>query len=173
MENSTNQKSVIEQAVEDLFNFAVDREDVKTLLAYLPQEADLEKGKVEYELGILRIISVGWSISYFLEHSPHKNLLAEGYWQAVQEFSQSLSSAAGLMVGKEIDYFQILKDRLNLYLEAMRQRPEAPEPAVIIGPEFARACGKENDVFTIMAGSKMFISAVGSVKQYLEAIELR
>ncbi len=161
----------MEQAGEDLFNFAVDREDIKTLLAALPSETDIERGKVEYELGILRIISVGWSISYFLEHSPYKNRLAELYWNAVQEMSQSISSTAGLMVGKEIDYFQILKARLDMYVEAMRQRPDAPEPAVVIGPVFAGACGNVNNVYAVLTGTKMFIAAVGSVKAYLEAME--
>ena len=162
----------MEQAGKDLFHFAVDREDVKTLLAALPKAVEIERGKVEYELGILRIISVGWSIAYFLEHSPHKNRLAEGYWRAVQEFSQSISSAAGLMIGKEIDYFQVLKARLDMYVEAMRQKPKAPEPAVVIGPVFARACGNEDDVYAVLTGSKMFITTVASVKEYLEAIRL-
>lgn len=166
------QKSAVEQAGEDLFNFAVDREDVKTLLAALPSESDLERGKVEYELGILKIISVGWSISYFLEHSPHKSRLAELYWNAVQEVSQSISSTAGLMVGKDIDYFQILKDRLDMYVEAMRDRPDASGPAGVIGPAFARACGDVNNVYAALTGAKMFIATVGSVKAYLEAMEL-
>jgi len=173
MEESTMQKSAVEQAGEDLLNFAVDREDVKTLLAALPDESDLERGKVEYELGILRIISVGWSISYFLEHSPHKDRLAELYWKAVQEVSQSISSTAGLMIGKDIDYFQILKDRLNAYVEAMRQKPDALAPAGVIGPEFARVCGNVNNVYAVLTGTKMFIAAMGSVKAYLEAMELQ
>jgi hypothetical protein len=121
----------------------------------------------------LRIISVGWSIAYFLEHSPHKSQLAELYWKAVQEFSQSISSAAGLMIGKDIDYFQILKARLDMYVEAMREKPNAPQPAVVIGPVFARACGNQKDVYTVLTGTKMFIATVGSVKEYFEAIKLR
>ena len=170
VDDSANRKSTVEQAGEDLFNFAVDREDVKTLLAALPKEAETERGKVEYELGILRIISVGWSIAYFLEHSPHKNQLAEIYWKAVHEFSQSISSAAGLMVGKDIDYFEILKARLDMYVEVMRQKPNAPEPAGVIGPVFARVCGNEEDVYAVLTGTKMFVATVGSVKEYLEAI---
>lgn len=173
MEKATYQKPAVEQAGEDLFNFAIDREDVKTLLAALPIDSDIERSKVEYELGILRIISVGWSISYFLEHSPHKNRLAELYWKAVQEVSQSISSTAGLMVGNDIDYFQILKDRLNMYVDAMRQKPDAPAPAGVIGPEFAGACGNINNVYAVLAGTKMFIATVASVKACLETIELQ
>ena len=75
MRNQKNVESALEQAGEDLFNFAVDRADVKTLLEYLPKETDIMRSKVEYELVILRIVSIGWSISYFLEDSPHKNRL--------------------------------------------------------------------------------------------------
>jgi hypothetical protein len=173
MEDSKSQKSLLEQAGEVLFNFAVDREDVKKLLAALPADADVDLAKVEYELGILRIISVGWSISYFLEHSPHKDRLAEAYWKAVQEFSQNISAAAGMMIGKDIDYFQVLKDRLNRYLEAMRQQPRASEPAVVIGPEFAGACENSSNVYAVMTGTKMFIATAGSVKAYLETIKLK
>jgi hypothetical protein len=171
--NGANQELSIEQAGKELFAFAVDREDVKALLAALPEEAAVDRGKVEYELGLLRIISVGWSISYFLEPFPQKNRLGEIYWAAVQEFSLNLSRTAGLMVGKDIDYFQILKDRLNRYVEAMRRERDAAEPAAVIGPEFAGVCGNVNDVYTVMTGTKMFIVTVGSVREYLQAYKLR
>jgi hypothetical protein len=161
----------IDQAGEDLFNFAVDREDVKTLLAHLPEEAEIERGKVEYELAILRLITVGWSISYFFARSDHKTRLAEIYWEAVREFSQSVSVSAGLLAGKEIDYFQILKDRQMGYVEAMELKSDAPEPAAVIGPEFARLCGNGDDIHTAMAGTRMFIATLGSVKAYLEALK--
>jgi len=77
------------------------------------------------------------------------------------------------MIGNNIDYFQILKERLDMYVAAMAQKPDAPEPAVVIGPEFARTCGNMDDAFTVMTGSKMFIATIGSVKEYLETIKLR
>ena len=173
MENSEKKKSGIEEAREDLLSFAIDREDVKWLMAHLPQEAKIKRGKVEYELQILKIISVGWSLSYYLENSPQKNQLLELYWKAVYEFSKSISTTTGLMIGHDIDYFQILKDRLDMYVDAMTKKPDAPEPSVVIGPEFARACGNVDDIFMVMTGSKMFISTTGRVKEYLEAIKLR
>ena len=165
-------KSEIEKAGEDLFSFAIDREDVKWLAVQLPEEAEIKRGKVEYELQILKIISVGWSISYYLENSPQKNQLLELYWNAVYEFSQSISTTTGLMIGHDIDYFQILKDRLDMYVDAMAKKPDVPEPAVVIGPEFARTCGNVDDIFTFMTGSKMFIATIRRVKEYLEAIRL-
>lgn len=70
MQNSETEESGIEKAGQDLFDFAVDREDVRTLLEYLPEKADISRSKVEYELRLLRIISVGWSISYYLQSHP-------------------------------------------------------------------------------------------------------
>jgi len=173
MENSAEKKTGIEKAGEDLFNFAVDREDVKALVAKLPEETDIQGVTVEYELQILKIISVGWSISYYLEKGPQKNQLAEFYWQAVQQFSKGLSASTELMIGQEIDYFQILKDRLDMYLGALNENPYVSQPVSVIGPEFARTCGNVDDAFTVLTGSKMFSATIGSVKEYLEAINLR
>jgi hypothetical protein len=173
VKNSEEKKTGIEKAGEDLFNFAVDREDVKALVANLPAEADIHGVTVEYELQILKIISVGWSISYYLEKGPQKAQLAELYWQAVQQFSQSISASTGLMTGHEIDYFQILKERLAMYLDALNENSHLSQPISVIGPEFARTCGNVDDAFTVLTGAKMFSATIGSVKEYLEAIKLR
>ena len=173
VKNSEEKKTGIEKAGEDLFNFAVDREDVKALVANLPAEADIQGVTVEYELQILKIISVGWSISYYLENGPQKTQLAELYWQAVQEFSKSISTSTGLMTGHEIDYFQILRDRLDRYLDALHENSFESQPVSVIGPEFARTCGNVNDAFTVLTGAKMFSATIGSVKEYLETTKLQ
>jgi hypothetical protein len=132
MKTSEEKKTGIEKAGEDLFNFAVDREDVKTLVANLPEEIDVQVVTVEYELQILKIISVGWSIAYYLEKGPQKTQLAECYWQEVQQFANNISASTGLVTGHEIDYFQILKDRLDMYLAALNENPQdrsLPGPA--------------------------------------------
>jgi hypothetical protein len=172
MEDLGQGKTDIAKAGEDLFNFAVGREDVKALLVHLPQEEDFKRGAVEYELQILKIISVGWGISYCLENRAHKDRLLACYWETVYEFSQNISKATGLVIGHDIDYFQILRDRLDMYVSALNSQPDVPEPAVVIGPEFARTCGKMDDVYTIMTGSRMFIATIGGVRQYLEAMKL-
>lgn len=173
MVSENKEKSAIEKAGEDLFDFAVDREDVKWLLDRLPPEADIKRTTVEYELQILKIIGVGWSVSYYLANSPQKNVLLELYWNAVNEFSRSLSTTMEYMIGQDIDYFQILKDRLEMYVAAMAQKQDAAEPAAVIGPEFSKICGNADDIFTFMTGSKMFLSTTSKVKQYLETIKLR
>ncbi|MFP4031903.1 MAG: hypothetical protein ACLFRG_16765 [Desulfococcaceae bacterium] len=165
--------SRLAQTAEDLFNFAIDRADVRALMGGLPETAEVKRSTVEYELPILKIISVGWAISYFLPDGPQKAELTERYWAAVSEFSAGLSETTGLMIGREIDYFQTLRERLTTYVNALADHPEATEPAAVIGPEFARLCGNVEDVFAIMTGNRMFIATVGGVKEYLEAIRLR
>ncbi len=173
MQPPHREKSPVELAAQDLFDFAVDREDIKTVMAVLHPNARTPRHTLEYELAILKIISVGWSLAYFLEHSPHKTRLAENFWAAIREFSQTVSATTGLMTGQDIDYFQILKDRLNSYVTAMNEKPEANEPAVVMGPEFARTCCHADDVFTVMTGARLFIATIGSVKTYLEEVKLR
>jgi hypothetical protein len=171
--NVEHRISEIERTGEDLFNFAIDREDVKWLMDRLPPEAAVKRTTVEYELQILKIIGVGWSISYYLTNSPQKNELLERYWNAVNEFSRDLTTTMEYLIGQDINYFQVLKDRLDMYVDAMAHNPDAAEPATVIGPEFSKACGNENDIFSFMTGSKMFISTTTKVRQYLEAIKLR
>jgi len=173
MNNTEKEKSTIEKAAEDLLNFAIQREDLKWLMAHLPEEADIQRSTVEYELQILKMISVGWSISFYLENSPQKNQLVTLYWQSVFEFSKSLSETTELMIGQNIDYFQVLRDRLDMYVGALAEKSDAPEPSVVIGPEFARVCGNRNETFTIMTASRLFIATTSGVKEYLETIRLR
>ena len=173
MEKQDKPKSNIEQAGEGLLDYAVDREDVKWLMAHLAAEADIKRATVEYELNILKIISVGWSLSYYLPGSPQKDRLMERYWASINEFSKDLSETTEMMIGQNIDYFQVLKDRFDIYVAALAQKSDAPEPAAVIGQEFAKTCGNIEDIFTVMTGSKMFIATTTRVKDYLEAIKLR
>jgi len=53
------EKTAVEQAGEDLFKFAFDREDVKILMGRLPEKAPTIRNTVEYELQILKIVSTG------------------------------------------------------------------------------------------------------------------
>ena len=167
------QKSPIAQAGEDLFHFAIEREDTKWLLKRLPAEAAVKPAAVEYELQILKIISVGWSISFFLAEWPEKRQLASIFWEAVREFAQSLSTTTEMMTGQSIDYFQVLKDRLDGYLAALHDHPEARNPEAVIGPEFARNCGNAEDLFAVYTGGRMFHGATSRVRDYLQAANLQ
>ena len=173
MTSAEKPKTPIEQAAEDLFNFAIERDDTKWLMARLPAAAEVKPTTVEYELQILKIISVGWSISYFLEAWPEKQHLVECFWEAVREFSRSLSTTTEMMTGQDIDYFQVLKERLDGYLEALRRNPEAGNPEAVIGPAFARNCGNGEDLFAVYTGGRMFSGVTVRVRDYLEAAHLQ
>jgi len=174
MSDSQEKTTLIDLAAEDLFNFAIEREDVKWLMGQLAPAAKVMPATFEYELQILKIISVGWSISYHLDgHPKRKGAIGELFWRAVNKFSKELSETSGLMIGQDIDYFEILKKRLDQYVKAMEDNAQTPEPAVVIGPVFARLCGHEGDIFSAMAGSKMFANTIARVRQYLEASKLR
>ncbi len=161
----------LEQAMADLLDYAFDREDVKYLLARLPREAPVTPAKVEYELQILKIVTVGWSLSYHL-HPALRPALPEFFWQSVRRLAAGLSQTTGRIIGQPVDYFAVLKERFETYRAALAADPGAAEPARVIGPEFARVCGRAEDLFAFMAGSKMFISATGRVEQYLRALGL-
>jgi hypothetical protein len=169
----TNQQ-LIARAGEDLFNYAIEREDVKWLTGRLSPASKVKPGALEYELQILKIISVGWGISYYLAGmAGRKTELGETFWKAVNNFAGGLSETTGLMIGQDIDYFETLKKRLDQYVKAMQDSPRAREPAAVIGPVFAGLCGQKNDLFAVMAGSKLFANTVTRVRQYLEALKLR
>jgi len=172
MTDQQGQQSPISQAGSDLFDFAIDRQDVKWLMDRLPESAAVKRPAVEHELQILKIITVGWSIAYCLVDSPHKTPLSESFWAGIREFSQGLSQTAELMIGQDIDYFETLRERLDMYVTALNENPETPEPAAVIGPTFAYACGNAEDIFTTMTGSKMFATAFGRVRAYLAAVAL-
>ena len=161
-----------EQIKSDLVDFAVDREEIKFLLARWPDGAAIKAPKVDYELQILKIIAVGWGLSYYLQQHPAKEHLQELFWHAVQEFAAGLSETTGLMIGQEIDYFAILKERLDQYVSTMDSQSREIDPAQVLAPEFAQLCGDREDLFVQMAGGKMFNNTLLRVRQYLAAVKL-
>ncbi|HDQ40064.1 MAG TPA: hypothetical protein ENN39_03425 [Desulfonatronum sp.] len=160
-----------EKRVQDLFDYALDREDIKWLLNSMPQTAGVDSNTVEYELQLLKIVSVGWAVSYYLAGENTKNNILEPYWQMVREFSQNLSHATNLLIGREVDYFQTLRSRLELYVQAMTRLQTGAEPVQAIGPEFAQCCGDGKNPFAVLAGSKMFASCLVNVRMYLHERE--
>jgi hypothetical protein len=166
--------TVVEQAGEDLFDFASERDDVKWLLSRLSDQTKAKPATVDYELQILKFVCVGWSISYFMSGTPKKKAhLLELYWQAVNTYASDLSQATGLMIGQDLDYFETLKTRLDYYLKIMAGSPETADPVAVIGPAFAQQCGAADDLFATITGAKMFSTTMNRVRRYLEAVKLR
>jgi len=167
-------KLSIEKLAQNLAGFAIDRTDIKELLAALPRENNLNMTTLEYELGILKILSVGWGIAFYMAASDqNKAPLTETYWKMIQEISQNISTLTETTTGTQIDYFNILKERLNTFVEQMQENPSgAAEPTAVMGPAFASACGCPDDPMAILTGTKMFTLTLGSVKEYLTAVHI-
>ena len=161
----------IKTASENLFNYAVERDDLKYIIAGLPQDDSLNLVTVEYEIALLKIISVGWAISYFLEEYPEKKQLNHQFWMNIHEFCQNLSSVSTASMGKDFDYFVLLKERFDTYLDAIKGAGKTDDPTSFVGLEFAVMCGVKDNALAILAGSKMFSCALGAVRNYLDSIE--
>jgi len=154
-----------------LFDFAIDREDIKWLLAKPPEAHKLSQDTMEYELQLLKIISAGWSISFYLADHPFKLPVAEKFWEHVHSFSDTITSTTELTIGKKVDYFNVLKERLDTYLKSLKGLTDETDPLSIIGPEFAQFCGDKDDVFSMLTGSKMFAATLNRVKEFLDNID--
>ncbi|MBW2570759.1 MAG: hypothetical protein JRE47_15720 [Deltaproteobacteria bacterium] len=141
MNESSLKKVSIEKASEDLFDFAIDRSDIKLILQNLPEDIKI-------------------------------NRVSESFWNAVQSFSQNISALSSSSAGKEIDYFNTLKERLNTYLNTLNFIPDNPDPLASIGPKFAEICGSKDNAHIMLSGSKVFNFSVGGVKNYLEFIQI-
>ncbi len=163
-----DEKEQLTIIVEDLCEYALNRDDIKWITDSVPDSAELSSNKLEYELQLLKIITVGWSLSYFLQDESAKAKVVEPFWKNIHQISGGLSQATSMFIGKDIDYFEILKSRLDGYVLAM-SRAKDDNPVSAIGPEFAELCGYPDDLFAFTAGSKMFMAALGGVKEYLQA----
>lgn len=162
----------VEKRAQDLAIFAIDRTDLKELLATLPRTGDSNLTTIEYELQILKILSVGWAISFFMPATDkNKETLTKLFWEHIREISNNISTLTQTTTGQKIDYFGILKERLDTYLAIMQENPdEAQNPANIIGPAFSSACNCENDAIAVLTGTKMFTLTLGAVKEYLKTV---
>ena len=160
----------IQEIGESLAIFSLDRESVLFALSRLPDEHSINKVAIEYEIQLLKILSVGWAISYFMEDHSEKSPLIKKFWDVLFEFSKNLSSVTSLTIGKEVDYFRALKERIAIYLKALAEVPHVKDPASVIGPTFARLCGNTDNVHVIMAGNRIFHLSLEGVKHFLETL---
>lgn len=163
----------IETLAQNLASFAIDRTDLKELISSLPKENDLNNNAVEYELGILKILSTGWGISFFMAEDKNKELLTQHFWEMIQEISKNISELAQTTTGIQVNYFDILKERLNIYVKKMQENPDQTiNPALIMGPAFAMICGAPDNALTILTGTKMFTLTLGAVKEYIHSVHI-
>ncbi len=169
MTSCCEQKISVQEIGENLANFSLDRESVLYALSRLPENELINVVTVQYEIQLLKILSVGWAISYFIEDHPEKNIIIKKFWDVLFEFSKNISSVTSLSIGKEVDYFRTLKDRIDYYINVLSATPDVNDPVAVIGESFADLCGSKGNANVIMAGSRVFHNALEGVKHCFES----
>ncbi|MFH2058681.1 MAG: hypothetical protein ABIJ59_07260 [Pseudomonadota bacterium] len=174
MTQNKKQILTLEKLANNLATFAIDRTDLKQLLAAIPKGSQLNIATIEYELQILKILSVGWAIAFYMPVSDkNKGQLAEQFWLHIKEMADKVSTLTQTTSGKNIDYFGIIKERLDTYLKVMKNIPESVKnPSSVMGPAFGVTCNHPNDAITVLTGTKMFTLTLGAVKEYLNATRI-
>ena len=172
MAAKANENTNLEKVCENLVNFSVDRDDLNRLMAMLPEDEAVKRVTVEYEIPLLKIVSVGWTIAYYMENRPEKKALLESFWKAIDEFSKSLSDVTNLTTGADINYFHMIKERVDTYVQALNMQPDVKDPAAVIGPTFAGICNTPDNIHVIMTGNRVFNAAIIGVKEYLSHINI-
>ncbi|PIE74632.1 MAG: hypothetical protein CSA18_04055 [Deltaproteobacteria bacterium] len=156
-----------DQIVEKLFNFSILREDIIYLVNSVHEDSGLDKEALLYELQILKIISIGLSSNFLLKNKNDREKISEKYWLKILEFSKVLSETSKNFSGVDIDYFDILKKKFDVYLEEINENLDAKEPAAVIGPCFASECGNRYNAFAVLSGAKIFKSCFSGVRKIL------
>lgn len=174
MESDNSNPLTTEKLAQNLATFAIDRTDLKALMSAIPEDSSVNKTSVEYELQLLKILSVGWAISFFMPATDkNKGPVSEMFWECIQEVSKNISNLTQSTTGQSIDYFEIIKERLNTYLAVMQENPDNMQnPATIMGPAFASLCNCPGDAVAVLTGTKMFTLTLGAVKEYLNAVAI-
>jgi hypothetical protein len=172
MTTAKNSSTGLEKVSENLVNFSVDRDDLNRIMTLLPEDEAIHRVTVEYEIPLLKIVSVGWAIAFFMEDQPAKKALLESFWQAIDEFSKGLSDVTNLTTGADINYFHMIKERVDTYVQALNMQPDAKDPAAVIGPTFAGICNTPDNAHVIMTGNRVFNAAIIGVKEYLAHINI-
>ncbi len=98
----------------------------------------------------------------------NKTPLTQAFWEQIREISNNVSTLTETTTGTRVDYFNILKERLDTFVKQMQEtQTEDADPTGVMGPVFAGACGTPDDPMVILAGTKMFALTLGAVKEYL------
>lgn len=171
MPSQIDSNLTIDEITEKLISYSIDRYQMTTLLERIPPETQINRNVLEYEIQLLRILAVGWSIGYYTEDDLLKKALSESFWNSVRDFSNKLSSISSISMNLNFDYFVIIKLRLETYLNELGQQQDANDPTAVIGAKFAELCGHANDAIIIWLGGKMFQSVLSDIKGYLSGVK--
>lgn len=166
------QPDTLENICKNLAEYAVEREEIKKLVQTLPGDQGLNTVTVEYELQLLKIITIGWSISVYMKANDKKQLFEQKFWELIREFSKDISNVTSMMIGHDIDYFDLIKQRFDTYVNSLNGASKEADPASAIGPAFAEICNDKDNAFVVISGARLFNYSVRATKEYLESEQM-
>ena len=172
MESEQNEKGGLETMCKNLAEYAVDREDIKAMVQCLPKDQNINTVTLDYELQLLKIITVGWSLTVYMENHPQKLQAAELFWSMIRDFSKEISTVTELMIGHNVDYFNLLKERFDYYVSSLTKAVNNDDPASAIGPAFAESCKDKDNPFINLTGARIFTYSTQAVREYLDSLGL-
>lgn len=169
METAEKQPDTLENICKNLAEYAVNRDEIKEIVNTLPKDQNINTVTVEYELQLLKIVTIGWSVSIYMKPNEKKQLFELKFWEMIREYSKDISNVTSLMIGHDIDYFDLLKKRLDSYVKSLEGAKNEADPASAIGPAFAALCKDKDNAFVVISGARLFNYSVRATKEYLEA----
>ena len=100
MQNNPAGTLTVDQVAENLSAFAIDRADIKSLLGTIPEGHPINLNRLEYELAILKILSVGWALAFFMPATDvNKTPLTQAFWEQIREISNNVSTLTETTTG--------------------------------------------------------------------------
>jgi len=155
------------QLVNRLLNIAVNQRETKADLLAAQNDEPVNWIAVEYEMQLLRIVAVGWALAYFAEEARGSEGLAEAYWEGVQTYCSAVSAMTRPVLGSGADYFGTVRQRLDHYVQVMTHFSNVTDPALVIGPAFAKLSGCEASEAVIGLGGRVFSRCLARAQRQL------
>lgn len=154
--------------IEKLLHYALGSDELFPLIEALPETSSITQNKLEYELRLLKILSVGWGLSYYLDEGENKEATITTFWQEIYLFSKEIDQTSRT-AGIEIVYFSILEERFNAYRARLETGP-AKDVIRLMGLACASFCGDENDSYVYVVGKKVFRDALSNLQEFLSEL---
>ena len=80
--------------------------------------------------------------------------LTQTFWEQIRQVSNNVSTLTETTTGTRVDYFAILKERLDTFVQQMQENAnENTDPTSAMGPVFAKACNAPDDPLVILCGT--------------------
>ncbi|MCW7755125.1 hypothetical protein OOT00_14145 [Desulfobotulus sp. H1] len=161
------EKETMQELSESLVAYATHSKDILPFVEALPEESRIARPTMEYEMRMLKILSVGWGLAFILSDHPARIELSEAFWHRISSLSKEIDEICKAS-GTEIDYFAALRKRLDIYVSALSGAKDPGDPGIEVGSCYAELCGDAEDTYALVAGRRVFTGVLSSLHEYLK-----